>query len=177
MKNILLISIVLMSCNYLKAQIPGTRIDGPLKLSNGLEVKKGDTIKLGAGSNSSTGNFRFIYQPKNFLSGSNEIQFSKSFTGATLEILFFKRFKTGKIGEVVVGVVNAGGFNNAVNIEEAITSGEIVKINGVDVRAHNEYQQSTSSSKVDDLKKLKDLLDTGAITQDEYDKMKKKILD
>lgn len=177
MKNLLFIFLLSLGLSA-TAQIPGKKIDGPIRLSNGLEVKVGDTIKLGAGSNSTTGDFRFIYQPANFLAGSRERQLSKAYTGAAFEVKLFKRNKTaGNIGESIITVIGIkGGFNNAVNLEEAIASGEIVEINSIDVRSQKNGAKGTVGSATDELKKLKELLDERAITQEEYEQMKKKII-
>jgi hypothetical protein len=49
------------------------------------------------------------------------------FSGKKLVINHFKRYSRKKIGDVILGVTNAGGLNLAVNFESAINAGEILK--------------------------------------------------
>lgn len=78
-----------------------------------------------------------------------------------------------------MAVVSFGGLNYLADIEMGIESEEIVAINS---RTFGKAQTASvttapASSKADELKKLKELLDSGALTQKEYDAEKKKILD
>ena len=59
-----------------QAQIPGKRTPGPYVLSNGISFKEGDTIILGTGSDP-TGDFKFIYNPPNYLLGAKQQSLSK----------------------------------------------------------------------------------------------------
>lgn len=70
---------------------------------------------------------------------------------------------------LIVG--NGNIVNYLVDIEFAAGAGEIISNNP-------QYQKKSGShfSVADEIKKLKELLDAGAITQEEYDQQKKKIL-
>lgn len=176
MKTIL-IPILLSIAISTAAQIPGTRIDGPLKINDQITVKEGDTLKIGVGSNSVGGNFRFIYTPANYLLGIQEESIDRSFTGKSGIIKTFKQWKNKKTGEKTFTVINLGGLNSIVDLEAAIQSGEIVAINGKPIKqatAATATQPATSVA--DELKKLKELLDQGILTKEEFDAAKKKLL-
>ena len=44
-------------------------------------------------------------------------------------------------------------------------------------QAEEEYQQAAEGSKIDQIRRFKELLDEGAITQEEFDQQKQRILD
>lgn len=102
------------------------------------------------------------------------------FSGKKLVINHFKRYSRRKIGDVILGVTNAGGLNLAVNFESAINAGEILKINEVDFAKKETPQVIVIDQKpslADELAKLKNLLDEGAITKEEYEALKKKLIE
>lgn len=162
------------------AQIPGSKVDGPVKLSNGLSVKEGDTLYLGKGSDNRKGDFVFIYQPANIWSGTPDYNLAKSFANSEVTIKHFKQFKSKKTGEKIFAVINIGGFNQAVEIDAAIETGEIVRINSTNVGPAAKTVKIEGGAPVsvaDELKKLKELLDQGILTQAEFDAQKKKLLE
>lgn len=85
-----------------------------------------------------------------------------------------------RVGRKVFTIINHGGLNSIVELEAAIRAGEIVAINSLNVEPKKEPQvvvvKESSVSVADELKKLKQLLNDSTITQEEYDKMKAKLL-
>jgi hypothetical protein len=170
------------------AQIYGKKTKGAITIFDSVTVKPGDTIYLGRGS-AQRGEFSYIYQPPNVWAGSREMSLGRNFANMKAVIKFFKNQKTARAGEKVVAVVNFGGFNEVADLEPAIEAGEIIAINNHKFRERALLTQEAAppttqvniqqqpASKADELKKLKELLDTGVLTQEEYDSEKKKILD
>jgi len=185
MKLYLLACLALLSLTA-SAQIYGKKSKGSITIFDSIEVKPGDTIFLGSGSDN-RGAFAYIYTPPNAFGGTGEISLSRQYARRQATIKHFKVQKSRRLGEKTVAVVNVGGLNNVADLEPAIESGEILAINGRNfrekpvevVQAAQGTQvniQQAPLSKADELKKLKELLDTGVLTQDEYDSEKKKIL-
>lgn len=172
----LLLSVAITLATAAAAQIPGTRIDGPLKISDQISVKEGDTLKIGTGSNSVHGNFRFIYTPANAWLGSPEESLDRSFTGKIGVIKTFKKWTHKKSGEKTFTVINLGGLNTVVELDAAIQAGEIVAINGKPIKPATTSTQPGTGSVADELKKLKELLDQGILTKEEFEAAKKKLL-
>lgn len=156
------------------AQIPGKRTPGPYVLSNGISFKEGDTIILGTGSDP-TGDFKFIYNPPNYLLGAKQQSLSKQYSNAHLVIKRFNTYTNKKVGSKVWAVVNPGGIlNGVIELQQAYDAGEII-VKGKPPISKNAIS-AASSSVADELIKLKTLLDAGAITKPEYEAQKKKLL-
>jgi hypothetical protein len=147
------------------------------KASNGKTYHIGDTIKLGQGS-SPNGTFRYVQYAgiASFMNmgqeGADSHNLERNASGYEAVVKKIHQFKWHG-AEKVVFAVGLGGANNFdLWIEDAITSCEIVdckpKTQAVVV--------SSTDDNLDKLKKLKALLDSGAITQAEYDAQKKKLL-
>lgn len=145
------------------------------KASNGITYHKHDTIKLGQGS-MPNGDFKhlqmggwaaIVYASPN--GGSNQYNIGKRYSGQNVIISAIKSY-TRKGATQVWFSVKAGNISNYnLYIEDAIADCEIKNCNKEDVSDH-------TSSLADELKKLKTLLDNGALTQEEYDIAKKKLL-
>jgi len=156
------------------AQIPGKRTPGPYVLSNGISFKEGDTVILGTGSDP-TGDFKFIYNPPNYLLGVRQQSLSKQYSNAHLVIKRFNTYTNKKVGSKVWAVVNPGGIlNGVIELQQAYDAGEII-VKGKPAVGKNAVS-STSSTVADELLKLKTLLDAGALTKPEYEAQKKKLL-
>lgn len=173
MKKLILFPLLILSFSLI-AQIPGKKSDDPVKIGE-IEIKTGDILNLGRGSDPRTGDFVFIYQPPNYIAGIEEIKLDKMYAGSEIEIKHFKIYSRKKIGEKTFAVINIGGLNNAIELEAAINAGEIVAINGKPVGDHDQGDQS-SVSVADELIKLKELLDQGVITKEEFESQKAKLL-
>jgi hypothetical protein len=152
------------------------------KASNGKTYQIGDTIKLGRGS-SHNGRFIYLqmggmYNAMVAMGGSNNVNtYSEGLSGSLSGLnLIVKKIKTAKLKGAtktffVVGGGNITNYN--LMIEDAIASCEIVDC----IEKVQKVEMINKPSKADEIKKLKDLLDSGAITKDEFDVEKKKILD
>lgn len=137
------------------------------KASNGITYKPGDTVKLGRGSHPN-GDFRYLVMGGLAASGGDSDNIPKHYSGMNVII---KKIKTQKMkgAEKVWFIVGAGNIvNYNLAIEDAIATCEV---------SDCKNQTAASSDKYDQLAKLKGLLDSGVITQEEYDKEKKKLLD
>lgn len=138
------------------------------KASNGITYKPGDTVKLGRGSHPN-GDFRYLQMGGLAASGGDADNIGKHYSGMNVII---KKIKTQKMkgAEKVWFIVGAGNIvNYNLAIEDAIATCEVEACKG--------SQPAASVDKYDQLAKLKGLLDSGVITQEEYDKEKKKLLD
>lgn len=154
------------------AQIPGSKIKGPIEVQ-GTKVDEGDTLHIGTGSNPN-GNFKFIVIPINVLAGVPETPLHKQFANTHIVVKFLKKYESKRVGEKYFAVINPGGFNHMVDLQPAIEAGELLGVN--QHRFMKETAQNKPVSTADELLKYKQLLDAGAITQEEYDKQKKKLL-
>lgn len=145
-----------------------------IRTSDGYIIKKNDTVFLGSGSDIH-GNFIYIQNRSIFLSGDRSL--TRNFVGMHGTVKSIDEYDTKRHGSKILLVVNFGGLNTNVDFDPAIANGEIRAIN-----FHTFNNKTTSASnasaqsKADEIKKLKELLDSGALTQDEYDAEKKKIL-
>ncbi|QMW07160.1 SHOCT domain-containing protein [Spirosoma foliorum] len=156
------------------SQIPGKRFDKTISVGN-YEISPGDTLYLGKGSMNG-GLFAYIEQPANYIVGLRAMSLDSRYAGKFVIVKFFKVQKDKNTGEKVFAVINpTGAYNYSVDIQSAIDVGEIVAINHTMVGARPQATSSTVSV-ADELLKLKQLLDAGALTQAEYDQQKKKLL-
>lgn len=134
------------------------------KTSQDLTFKVGDTLEIGQpmGISLGVGHWKTIFTKK-----------GKELTNNNL---INKRFIINKIEEVE-GITRFSfhiyGSDFYVNIDEGLAKGEII----------NPYSKSKTSAtesdkldKYDKLKKIKDLYDSGALTKEEYESEKVKIL-
>eukprot|EP01037_Dinobryon_pediforme_P007925 gene7925-7995_t len=148
------------------------------KASNGMTYHIGDTVKLGQGS-APNGTFRYLQYAgwATFLAmgdeGSDSHNAERNLSGYGAVIKKIHQFKAHGINKVVFAV-GMGGVNNFdLWIEDAIVSCEIADCTGRRVSA----AQAPPSDNLDRLRKLKALLDAGAVTRAEYDAQKKKLLE
>jgi len=135
---------------------------------NGITYKVGDKIKLGRASGS---NGRFIYI---VASGWNESTDSESNMLSASEagsFVFIKKIKKYNLSRDTntYFIVSLGGMTRyRLDIVNAIETCEIAEC--------KKALSNDTSDKYDQLIKLKKLLDMGAITQEEYEREKDKIL-
>lgn len=162
MKKLIFILLLLSSLNVFSQKIT------EYNASNGVLYKVEDSIKLGRGSGEN-GNFVYFstggwaYAANG---GETAGYLNHTFAGTTVNI---KKIK--KVQEKIVFIVGAGGVTNYnLIIEDAIATCEIENCN-------KNNTNTQEPSKLDELKKLKELFDSGVLTQEEFDSEKKKILE
>jgi Short C-terminal domain len=134
---------------------------------NGVTYHRTDTVRLGKGSDAG-GDFLYI-EERGIPSPSHKNHYlPKQFANGGVIIKNIKIVKLNGIKKYEF-IVDAGGlFNFAMFIDDAILACEVLPCG-----------QQTSKpvpSVADEIKKLKELLDSGAITKAEYDAQKKKLL-
>lgn len=132
------------------------------KATNGITYHEGDKVKLGMGSGI---NGTFAYIKSSGIANNNQPAPSQYFN-TTVVVKKLKEYNS----KTYLAVEAQGMLNYMIDIEGAIASCEIV-----DCKKNEPTEMK--ADKYERLKKLKELLDSGAITQEEYDKEKKKILD
>ncbi len=143
------------------------------KATNGVTYHLNDTVRLGKGSGS---NGSFVYvadygpiampsiDPNRAPSGRS---LPKQFTNTTV-VLKAIRKTTANGASKYIFMVNPGGpFRYTMFIDDAISACEVKPCAD---------DATKVGSVADEIKKLKALLDQGAITQAEYDAQKKKLL-
>lgn len=146
------------------------------KASNGKTYHVGDTVKIALGS-MTDGSFKYVQasQPA-FLPprrNGNDLNARKDFANTNAVI---KKIKTGSRltdnGNKIILVVKGNGLINFdVWIEEAIATCEVTPCTTATNTA-----QMPGVGVADELLKLKKLLDAGALTQEEFNTQKKKLL-
>jgi len=148
--------------------------------ASGWTINEGDTLQLGKGT-MPTKKFAFIYQgPNRPFINPNASNYEKIYLTNNAKIARVKNLRVygnKKSGFTVVAVVGVGEMQNYwLEIDNAIEVGELIPPAEYATKK-NDKQDAPKLSKADELKKWKDLLDAGAITQEEYDAQKKKILE
>lgn len=147
--------------------------------SSGFKVVAGTDIKLGVGSLPS-GDFKYIAVSAASWSvlmdpSHKPDQIGRRWSGHLFHVKKFRRDGNKKRGFTYQLILGGGNIANYdCDVENAIASGEIVVPE--EFRPHTQSASISSSSAADELTKLKTLFDSGAITKDEYDSAKKKII-
>jgi hypothetical protein len=141
--------------------------------SNGITYHPGDTIKVGLGT-MPDGNFKYI-QINQLLPGppdprrSNSMNAHKDMSGGGYVIKKIQNVRQMG-GDKTVITIRTGGLPTCdIWIDEAIKTCEVTP-------CADQKTAAPVNSVADELLKLKKLLDAGAITRDEYDAQKKKLL-
>jgi len=150
------------------------------KASNGVTYQLNDTVRLGRGSNNN-GSFAYVEDrgAMGFINlpspqgRSNGRGLQKEFANGGLIIKTIKKIKANNVDKYIFMVAGAGPLRLSMYIDDAILACEVTPCKG------NDAGKSTApvASVADEIKKLKELLDSGAITKAEYDSRKKKLLD
>jgi hypothetical protein len=178
MKKLLLFLFIAPIVAWAQADLPKV-VDDTLFTTYGYKAVVGMDVKLGTGT-LPNGDFKFVSMQRGpFIAPGGPRRrpdpVEVGWSGRILHIKRFHKSGTEKTGYNYYLVMGAGTlFNYVCDIENAIASGEIVVPE--EYRPRVAAQGGAAPSSVDQLKKLKDLLDAGAITQNEYDSAKKKIL-
>jgi len=143
------------------------RRTGTLYMSKYDSFHEGDKIQLGKGS-APSGDFRYIYKSLARL----PLRASDSGTIADIGVIRFQG--TPKKGLKFFIILKGELKDFEIEVSNALGSGEIVsKDPNFKINTGNQPCFSVA----DELKKLKDLLDQGVITKEEFDTQKKKLLE
>lgn len=160
MKNILFIACLILPFI--------TKAQTQYKASNGVTYHLGDTVKLGRGSKTD-GTFLYFEDHGLIPNPRGVRNLPKEFANVGAVIKNIKTMRINGIEKYVFSVNPGGPMRYTVFIDDAIAACE--------VKPCIEAGGATSVMSVaDEIKKLKDLLDSKAITQAEYDAQKKKLL-
>lgn len=174
---LILLLLPLFSC----AQSELPKVDNDtLTTTSGFRAIAGTDIKLGIGT-LPTGDFKYVTESStSFAALTRGPRYKpdpvgRKLNGHLFHIKKFRKEGTKKTGYTYYIILGGGGpVNYECDIENAIATGEIV--------VPDEFKPKVTgsaapvSNPTDELKKLKDLYDSGALTKDEYDSAKKKIL-
>jgi hypothetical protein len=160
MKNILFIACLILPFI--------TKAQTQYKASNGVTYHLGDTVKLGRGSKQD-GSFLYLEDHGIIPNPRGVRNLPKEFTNVGAVIKNIKTMRINGVDKYVFSVNPGGPMRYTVFIDDAIAACEVkpcVEAGGT----------APVMSVADEIKKLKDLLDSKAITQAEYDAQKKKLL-
>lgn len=157
-----------------------------LTTSSGYKVYEGLNLKIGTGS-MSDGDFKFIrtnasslmnYSSSTGYKGlANQANsFSRSNSGLNFKVKKIMDRGNKKHGYVYYAKIGSGLINYEVDVENAIKSGEIIVPEEFMPKSKNQAQIISEESKYDKLKKIKELKDSGVLTDEEFQKEKEKIM-
>jgi hypothetical protein len=185
MQKLLLTIALCSSCFFLFAQeIETPRISGDtLIYKPGLLFIKGERIKMGTGA-MPDGDFKFVRRSATSLFQYNSTtgyqglansanSLPRTASGLEYKIVRIDKRGSKKNGYVYYPIINVGAIRFEIDVENAIKVGEIVVPD-----AYKPVLNSTQQVSIpDQLKKLKELYDSGGLTKEEYEAAKKKLLD
>lgn len=145
-----------------------------LFLKNGARFIVGEKLKLAYGSGINK-TFEFVFvSPTSFV---GPVKLQSSWANHDLPIKGFKfegNKKTGKNFYIVLASGNISPY--WCDIVAAMDNGEVVVPGITDKKNATAGAAASTNSPADELKKLKELYDNGALTKAEYDSAKKKVL-
>lgn len=146
------------------------------KASNGITYHEGDTIKMGTGS-MPNGDYKYLQMggwaaavSYNSNKGSDQFNIGRGLSGTNIIVKKIHEVKMRGAKKVYFTVVGKNITNYNLLIDDAIESCEITPCN--DSKKQTVQQEDI----YDKIAKLKKLLDSGAINQQEYDSSKAKLL-
>ena len=157
---------------YLTGNSQATESLDSYTASNGITYSVGDEVKLGKGSDSDG---KFVYVTIGGWAVSTNPEANRlpaANAGLIVTIKKIKKYNKKRMKKVVLTVGGGNITNYLIDLENAIDKCEIE--NCVDDKQEVSSQEP---DKYDKIKKLKDLLDEGILTKDEYESEKKKLLE
>ncbi|UYQ94017.1 SHOCT domain-containing protein [Chitinophaga horti] len=145
------------------------------KTKSGWVIREGDRINIGKPATGEK-RFAYIYNAPGLALDLSKTPMERNWSGKSATVRNITYNGSKRSGFSVILVINVAmmvnywvEIDNAIEDEEILIPAEFAK--------NKEKSPSTGGSVADELKKLKELLDAGAITQAEYDDQKKKLLD
>ncbi len=161
MKKLMFVLLILCSFNSYSQKLK------EYKASNGITYHVGDSVVMGAASGD---NDYYVYMWMTSALAKGQGIRGRAYIDTPVIIKKIKNFKV-RGEEKVMFLVGGGNITNyTLDIENAISACEIKDCN------NKKPTSNSMTSKYDELKKLKELLDSGVITQEEFEKEKEKIL-
>ena len=157
-----------------------------LTTSTGFKVYEGLDLKIGTGS-MNDGDFKFIRTNATSLfnytstTGYNGLanqanSFSRSNSGLTYKVKKIMHRGKKKNGYVYYAKIGQSLINYEVDIENAIKYGEIIVPEEFLPKSKSNLNTNVIESKYDKLKKIKELKDSGILSDEEFQKEKEKIM-
>ena len=148
------------------------------KTSAGWVISRGDELKLIKGSMPDK-TFAFISRNPDIYTTSqyNAPKLPNTFNGRSAQVAQFLVAGSSKSGYYITATLKVGEmWRYVLDIENAIEAGEI-EVPAEFAKKTPPVTGTNTVSLADELKKLKELLDNGALTKEEYELAKKKVLD
>lgn len=161
--NKLLFVLVLLVPFFSKAQVK------EYKASNGVIYHVGDTLRLGRGTKAD-GSFLYLEDHGLIPNPRAARSLPKEFANVGAVIKSMRKTTINGVDKYVFTVNPGGPMRYTVFVDDAIEACEVKPCKAADTAP------AQVNSVADEIKKLKQLLDSGAITQKEYDAQKKKLL-
>lgn len=183
MKKAVLIFTLLFFGIYYSQTAPKFEND-TLTTSTGFKVYGGLDLKIGTGS-MNDGDFKFIrtnassmfnyYSTTGYQGLANQANsFRRSNSGLTFKVKKIMTRGNKRNGFVYYVKIGSGLINYEMDIENAIKSGEIIIPD--EFLPKEKAQIQNSETKYDKLKKIKELKDSGVLSDEEFQKEKDKIM-
>lgn len=176
MKKLVPILIALFVFQSFNAQHKDEKLE-EYTASNGITYKVGDEIILGEGKFEKGRFISVDLISSNYMTTNRSNRLQAKYKGHTVIVKKIRRYKIFKKDSsfVALKVKLVGELGNVtLDIESAIKLCEIEDCN----KPETELKNTTSlDNKIEQLKKLKELLDSGILTEEEFNAEKKKILD
>lgn len=185
--------LLFLSVQFAAAQNPVTRdqmrlpdrvskdqLEAGYQSANGWVVHKGDSLLLGKGSMPDK-RFAFVYESLTSFTSPNSPgtrnYLSSNMSGQRVLVKELFQYGTKRTGYTMIAKVGVGSIVNYwIEIDNAVEAGELSPPTKFIRTVASPTTSGNSSSVADELKKWKDLLDAGAITKEEYDSQKRKLL-
>lgn len=139
------------------------------KASNGVTYHVGDTLRLGRGTKPD-GSFLYLEDHGIIPNPRSVRNLPKEFANVGAIIKSIRKMTVNGIDKYMFSVNPGGPMRYTVFIDDAIEACEVKPCKTADTAP------AQVNSVADEIKKLKGLLDSGAITKSEYDAQKKKLL-
>jgi len=188
-KRLLLVSFITKSILILGQgnELPKIAND-TLFTSSGFKITEGLKLKIGIGT-TPDGDFKFIRRNNNSMfaySSSTGYQslansanaFPRNQSGRFFEVKRIEKRGNKKHGYLYYAIIGNAIVRYEIDIENAISSGEIVVPDEFKPKPKNQIIELKQQLSIpDEILKLKKLLDEGILTKDEFEIQKKKLLE